>query len=124
MISADNTLPTWVAAFKVTGEVTKEDYDNVVLPTVDRIYKQHGHLHFLLELNTPVSEFKAGAWMKDAALGIKHFTHWKKIAIVSDQTSVEKISNLISPLIPGKTRGFSLDELEEAKNWVASEDQI
>ena len=93
----------------------------MVLPVVDKIYKEHGHLHFLLELNTPVEEYNAGAWMKDALMGVKHFTHWKRIAIVSSQKNVQKITSAVSFLIPGKTRGFDPGELEEAKKWVSAE---
>lgn len=121
MIITDTSLPSYVAAFSVSGEVTKEDYDQIVLPTVDKIYKEHGHLHFLLELYTPIEEYSGGAWMKDALMGIKHFPHWKKIAIVSSQKNVQKISSAVSMLIPGETRGFAPDQLEVAKKWVASE---
>ena len=123
MISVDRSLPSYVAAFEATGHVTKEDYDSVVLPVVDRIYKEHGHLHFFLNLRTPVQEYTGQAWLKDIGLGLKHFTHWKKIAIVTDQAAVEKITSAFSFMIPGKTRGFSSDQLETAKQWVASESE-
>lgn len=122
MISVDDSLPSWVAGFEVTGHVTKEDYEQVVLPVVDRIYKKHGHLHFLLNLKTPISEYSGQAWIKDLGLTIKHFAHWKKIALVTEQSGLEKLTSAASFMIPGTTRGFSPDELAEAKRWVASEE--
>lgn len=121
MITIDHSLPSWVAAFEVTGHVTKEDYETVVSPVVERIYKEHGHIHLLLHLRTPVQEYSGQAWLKDVGLTIRHFAHWRKIAIVSDQAAVQKISSAFSFAIPGKTRGFGPDELEEAKRWVATE---
>ncbi len=123
MISILTELPSHVAGFVADGQVTKEDYENVLIPRIDAVLAQHGHIHFLLELRTDVSNFTAGAWWSDAAMGLKHFSSWKKMAIVSDQQSVEKFSDMFSALLPGKTKGFSLDELEAAKIWVASEEK-
>ena len=110
-----------MAGFTASGKVTKEDYETVVIPEVDKIVKQHGHIHFLLVLNTDVSNFSPGAWMKDPLVGVKHLSKWKKMAIVSDQKGVEKITDIISPVVPGESKGFSLAELDEAKSWVSSE---
>ena len=114
-------VPDYVAGFTVSGKVTKEDYNNLVVPEVDRIVKMHGHIHFLLVIDTDVSNFTAGAWMKDALIGVKHLSKWKKMAIVSDQKSIEKITDMVSPVVPGQSKGFSMAQLEEAKIWVSSE---
>ena len=121
MIQKLSGVADYVAGFSVSGKVTRDDYETVVVPEVDKIVKQHGHIHFLLVLNTDVGNFTPGAWMKDALLGVKHLSKWKKMAIVSDQKGVEKITDIISPVIPGESKGFSLDELEQAKTWVSSE---
>ena len=121
MIEVLNGIPDYVAGFKATGKVTKEDYTNIVIPEIESILKQHGHIHFLLVLNTDVGNFTAGAWMNDALVGLKHLSKWKKMAIVSDQKGVEKVTDIISPIMPGESKGFALAELEEAKNWVSSE---
>ena len=121
MIEKLNGIPDYVAGFNATGKVTKEDYANTVIPEVEKILKQHGHIHFLLVLNTEAGNFTAGAWMNDALIGIKHLSKWKKMAIVSDQKGVEKITDILSPIMPGESKGFALDELEAAKAWVSSE---
>lgn len=121
MISLIQDVPSHVAAFRASGEVTKEDYEALVLPVVDNIAKQHGHIHFMLVLETNVSNFTIGAWWEDILLGLKKFTKWKKIAIVSNQEWVDKFTTLFSPLMPGESKGFALDELETAKEWVAAE---
>ena len=43
------------------------------------------------------------------------------MAIVSDQKAVEKMSDWISPVLPGKTKGFKPEELPQARTWVAEE---
>ena len=121
MIEKINGIPDFVAGFNATGKVTKEDYTDVVIPELEQKLQTHGHIHFLLVLNTEARNFTAGAWMNDALIGIKHLSKCKKIAIVSDQKGFEKITDILSPIMPGESKGFSLAELEDAKAWVSSE---
>lgn len=121
MIELIDDIPPYVAGFTASGEVSKKDYEEVLIPRVEEVFRQHGHIHFLYVLKTDVGNFTVNAWLKDLMIGVKHFPNWKRMAIVSDQSMVNKISSAISILLPGKTKGFSLENLEEAKNWVAGE---
>jgi hypothetical protein len=122
MITTINGLPDYVAGFIASGTVTKENYSDTVLPRLKEVIREHGHLHFLLVLETDLGNFTAGAWMSDALAGLQHLFKWKKMAIVSNQKSVEKFTDIISPIMPGESRGFASNELEEAKAWVSRED--
>jgi stage II sporulation SpoAA-like protein len=121
MLKKIEDVPSYVAGFVATGEVDKDDYSNVLVPELERLDKQHGHIHLLMILETPVKNFSIGAWLLDAWMGLKHFRGLKKVAIVTDETGVETFTNKISALIPGQTRGFKLSEKEIAKTWVAQE---
>ena len=122
MLTTITDVPAHVAAFKATGEVNKKDYEDVLIPELERIDKAHGHIHFLLMLETPVKNFTLGAWLQDAWMGIKHFRGLKKMAIVTDESAVESFTNTFSFAVPGKAKGFKLSQLEQAKQWVAQED--
>jgi SpoIIAA-like len=121
MIELHNDLPSYVAAFTASGAVTKADYENVLIPRIEEVYKQHGHIHFLFELKTDVGNFTVNAWWKDLLIGLKHFSNWKRMAIVSDQKFVNEISSALSFVLPGKTKGFSLENIADARIWVAGE---
>jgi hypothetical protein len=121
MITKIEDVPHYVAAFKATGKVDKNDYDNILVPELERKSKEHGHLHMLMHLETPVKNFTLGAWLEDAWMGLKHFRGWRKIAIVTDESAVETFTNNFSFVIPGEAKGFKLAELEAAKQWVAEE---
>jgi hypothetical protein len=114
-------MPSYVAGFKAIGEVTKDDYDRVLVPEVERVDKEHGHIHFLMIMENSAKDFSLGAWFKDAVEGLKHFRGWKKVAIVTDEKGLEKFSNVFSAVIPGSSKGFPFAELEQAKQWVAAE---
>jgi hypothetical protein len=120
MLEVMNEVPPHVVGFRAKGEVTKEDYENVLIPAIDKAAEQFGSLHFLMVLETDVSNFTLGAWMDDAKVGLKHFTKWHRMAIVTPQKGVEKFSDLFGIVVPGESKGFSPDELHEAIEWVSA----
>ncbi len=122
MLAKIENMPAYVAAFKATGEVDENDYKSVMIPELERINKEHGHLHLLMVLETPVKNFSLGAWMQDAWMGLKHFRGWRKIAIVTDEKVIETFTDKFGVLIPGKTKAFEHSELDVAKKWVAEEE--
>ena len=119
MLTKIDKLPDYVLGVRATGEVDKNDLDNVLLPGLKALADQYGEIYYLLVLETPVENFRAGAWLKDLVAGIKHLTHWKKMAIVTDQKAVEKFTDLFSYVSPGEAKGFELSELDEAISWVS-----
>jgi hypothetical protein len=123
MLELMTNVPPHVAAFRATGEVTKDDYEKVLIPAIDKAAKEYGALHFLMVLETDISNFTLGAWMDDAKVGLKHFTKWYRMAIVTDQKGVEKFSDLFGIVVPGETKGFALSEINEAIEWVSAKEQ-
>lgn len=120
MLSIITDLPNHVVGIKATGEVNKNDFETVLIPALDDLVKRTGEINYLLQLDTEVKNFTIGAWMDDAKVGLKHFTKWHKIAIVTAEKGVEKFSDIFGIAVPGESKGFAMNELEEAKKWVAS----
>jgi hypothetical protein len=86
---------------------------------MEELVKHQGEINYLLVLETDVKNFSAAAWWEDFKLGLKNFTKWKKIAIVTDQASVEWFSDIFRHFIPGESRGYKLIELPDAIAWVS-----
>jgi hypothetical protein len=114
-------LPDHIFGVRATGEVTNVDLKDVLLPGLARTGDRFGEIRYLLVLDTEVKNFTAGAWIQDAKAGLVNYTKWKKIAIVSDEKSVEWFSNFFTFLTPGSSKGFKPNEIEEAKEWLAAE---
>jgi stage II sporulation SpoAA-like protein len=110
--------PDNVTAFRAVGEVTKEDYQRVVVPAVEKLVKRINEINFLLVLDTDVENFTAGAWMQDALLGLKNFGKWNRAAIVSDSDKVINFTNGFSYIAPGEFRGYKKAGFYKALNWV------
>ena len=107
-----------VAAFRALAEVTKEDFQNVVVPAVEKLVNQINEINFLLVLDTDIENFTAGAWLQDAMLGLKNLGKWNRAAIVTDSEKIITFTNGFSYLIPGEFKGFKKLEFNKALNWV------
>lgn len=119
MIETLNSLPANVAGFRATGEVTQDDFKNVVFPAVERLVEKQKDLNYLLLLNTDISNFTAGAWFQDVVLGLKNLTNWNRAAIVTDSEGVIKFTDAFSVLAPGEYKGYKKSEFEQAVSWVS-----
>lgn len=118
MIERLNDLHQHVTGFRASGKVTKEDYEKILMPAVNEHSKKFKKINFLLWIDTDVSNYTFGAWVDDALMGLMHFSHWHKVAIVSHSRTVKKITNIFGHLVPGIYKGFQTSELEAAKQWV------
>jgi len=124
MLTKINDLPAHVLGIRASGQVTKIDMDEVLLPALDELAERTGQLSYLLVLDTDVQNFTAGAWWEDMLAGLKHFANWKRIAVVTDQEIVEVFTNLFKLGVPGNSKGFNPSKLTEAKEWVAQEETM
>lgn len=119
MIKLIKGLPENVLGIETEGEISKEDYDRLVLPMMDQIAKRKDEINYLVVLKTSVTDFSAGVWWDDFKLALKHFSKWNKIAIVTDQDSIKKITDIFGFAFPGEPKGFKLNEYDEAIKWVS-----
>jgi hypothetical protein len=123
MLQFINDLEPHVVGVHAIGEVTKDDLEKVLLPRIDELAARQGEINYLLVLETDVQNWTAGAWWNDIKLGLKNFTKWNKIAVVSDQKGVQWFTDAFRLFVPGKSKGFSLAQLEEAIKWVTAKEE-
>lgn len=122
MIQELKDTPNTMVGFVATHDVSKEDFDKVVLPAVDELVKRTDKLNYLFVLETPLRNFTIGAWMTDAMLGLNNINKWNRAAIVTDTEGVKSFTKLFSKVMPGEFKGFNQDELSEAIRWVGEQD--
>lgn len=119
MLTKINSLPVDVLGIRAEGEVTENDMKTVLLPALDELAERSGKLNYLLVLDNGVQDFTVAAWWQNMLAGLRHFTDWNRIAVVSDQKPVELFTDLFELGVPGKSKGFSHDELNEAIAWIS-----
>lgn len=111
--------PANVVAFRAMGEVSKKDYEDVVIPNVESLVKRTDELNFLLELDTDLGNYTMGAWWEDFIVGLKNFGKWHRAAIVSDSDNIISFTNAFSYIAQGEYKGFKKANLDEALRWVS-----
>lgn len=124
MITIIPEAPENVAAFNASGEVTKEDFENLVFPVVKQKVDHFHELNYLLYLDTDIDNFTVGAWFEDALLGLKNLANWNRAAIVTDQKGIQNFTDIFSVLMPGEFKSFPKENLYNALYWCKNGNEV
>jgi hypothetical protein len=108
--------------FRGTGHVTRDEYRDVLLPAM-REAAEAGEVRMLFVIGPGFEKFEIGALAEDTktglTLGLGHLSSWKRTAIATDVEWIAKASHMFAWMAPGELNVYPLDQLEEAKAWVA-----
>jgi hypothetical protein len=122
MIEPLDDLPEGVIGFRAVGHITRDEYRDVLLPAM-RERAKAGELRMVFAMGPGFEEFEPGAMWEDSkvgvTLGIGHHSAWKRCALATDVDWVAKAFHMFAWMAPGEVKTFSLDHLEEAKEWAA-----
>ncbi|MDO5509563.1 MAG: STAS/SEC14 domain-containing protein [Weeksellaceae bacterium] len=121
MIKKIDTEYPNIVAFQFEGEVDKNDFDHVVIPAVEQQVREIDEINLIFILETSISNFTAGAWWKDAMLGLNNITKWNRSAIVTDSEAIQNFTKVFSVVMPGEFKGFDKDNYKYATDWAAGE---
>lgn len=119
MIEQLSDFPGNVVAFRCTGRVTKGDYASVLLPAVLSALRTHQKIRLYYETGADFA-LDVGAMWEDFKIGVEHFTHWDRIAVVTDIDWIKKSVRLFAFLMPATTKLFSQPEAAEARAWISA----
>ena len=112
-----------VVGIRAEGEVTAEDYANVLMPAVERALTQYRRVRLLYAIES-FEGFAAVAIWDDLKIGLKHWNHFDKIAIVSDHKQLAGAVKFMAFAIPCPVRVFPIASLAEAKEWIDNDDDV
>jgi hypothetical protein len=119
MLERIRDLPDNVLGFSAKGTVTADDYESAVIPAVEAMFSREGKVRFLYHLGEDFSGFEAAAMWDDTKLGLKHFSGWERVAVVSDVEWVRWAVKVFGLAMPGHVRVFQNRDLGEAQRWVS-----
>jgi len=120
MIENIETFPDNVVALIAKGQVTKKDYEQVVIPKVEAALKRHPKIRLYYELGSQFSGIDPGAAWEDTKVGIEHLTRWERAAVVTDVEWIRHMINAFRFLMPGHFRVFGTAQTSEARAWILS----
>jgi hypothetical protein len=109
-----------VMGVKFSGKATSREYEEVIIPAVEAIVQQHGKIRLMYMVDDSFEGAEAGAWWDDTKLGIKHRNDFEKMALVGGPKWMEWLTNICGKLMSGESRTFSLEQTQEAWDWIKS----
>jgi hypothetical protein len=119
MIEKISDLPENVLGFSAKGTVTADDYESVIMPAVEAMFARGSKVRFLYQLGEDFSGFEAAAVWDDTKLGLKHWSGWERLAVVSDIEWVRWAVKIFGLGMPGHVRVFQNRDLVEARRWIS-----
>ena len=124
MVERITDMPEGTIGFRVDGDVEREDYTDILRPALEEAMRSTESLRTLYLLED-LDDIEGGALWEDMKLGfdlgVRHHSQWERSAIVTDIEWMARATKLFAWMIPGEARVYPLDELDEAKRWVAGQ---
>lgn len=118
MIEIMTDLPDHVLGIRAQGEVSADDYRQVLVPALEKKLHQHPRVRLLYVTGEDFKEYTRGAAWEDAKVGMLHLTAFERTAIVTDVEWIEKSAKALGFALPGEVRVFDDDDLQKAREWV------
>lgn len=113
-------FPADVVAVAAHGLIDADDYEKTLMPLVDERAAKEGKLHLYCELGDDFEGFTAAALWDDAKLGLMHWSHFARMAVVTDREWLSTALRLFAPLMSAEVRVFPLAERDKARQWVTA----
>jgi len=120
MLESISDLPDTVLGFKASGQLTSEDYRNVLVPAVESALRDRDKLRLLYILGDEVTGLSSGAAWQDTKLGMAHINRWERIAVVTNKEWLRHSVNVLGYLIPGEIKGYTIAQEGDARAWIVS----
>ena len=71
-----------IICFQAKGKLTHNDYQQVFIPAMEQMIKEHGKIRVLLAMSEEFHGWEPAAMWDDAKFGMKHRTDFEKCAVV------------------------------------------
>jgi hypothetical protein len=113
-------LPDNVVGVVAKGEVTKDDYEQRLVPAVEDALTRHDKVRLLYVLGADFTGFTGGAAWEDGKLGLGHIGSWERIAVVAREAWIRHAVNVFGYLIPGEVKVYDLADEADASAWITS----
>ena len=114
MLELIEGLPGNVVGIAVSGRLTMQDCQDVLVPAMQKSLKRHDKIRLYYELN---SRFPGAAW-DDLELGLEDLSRCERVAIVTDIGWVRLTVKALRFLIPSEIRVFPTDQADEGRVWI------
>jgi hypothetical protein len=120
MIEIIPGMPGNIVTAKAHGKISAGDYQKVFIPAIEEKLKNHDKIRLFYQLGADFSGYSLDAILQDAKVGLKHWTGFDRIAIVTDVHWVCDACKFFGAFIPCPVKVFANAEIDGAKTWIAA----
>ncbi len=122
MIETLDGMPAGTIGFRVSARVTGEEFREVLLPPL-RAAVDAGEVRMVFAVGPGFQSLEPAALVEDTwtalTLGFGHARAWKRIALATDVDWIASAWHMFSWMTLAEVKLYELDELDDAKAWVA-----
>jgi hypothetical protein len=103
-----------------SGKLTDADYQQLFIPEIERLTKQHGKIRLLFEMTQFHGWEPKAAW-DDFKLNLKHRHDIERVAMVGEKKWQHWLTEFAKPFTGAKVRYFDQAEADQARAWVGED---
>ena len=118
MIELIAGLPAPVVGLRVSGEVTRADYERVLRHAVAEVREGRDKIRLLYVIGEDFDGYSMGAIWEDAKLGSHSLLAWERIAVVTDVGWIRHLMAAFGWMIHGEIRVVATAAEDEARAWI------
>jgi stage II sporulation SpoAA-like protein len=107
-----------VLAVSAHGTLTRDDYEDVLIPKFEEILRQEGKVKILFEFGDDFTGYSPGAAWDDAKFGLLHMRELAGLAVVADHAWLRLGFKTFAPLISCPVALFHTSERDQARKWI------
>jgi hypothetical protein len=112
-------MPAGTIGFEAIGEVEDDDWERTVEPVLRHEIADGRKVRLMYLLGPDARAIDDDAMTADTGFRARHATSFERVAVVSDEDWMRPALGALSFLLPGKAKGFRVQELGAAKAWLA-----
>lgn len=117
MIACTQVTDTNILEIALSGAVSREDYETVLIPAIDKALEDSDAIRALVTI-APGTDYTVGALKDDAWMGLKHWRGFERIAVVGKDGWIGKALKGVSIMMPCPVMLFEDGKRDEAMRWL------
>jgi len=115
-VQLEKQADTKVLEVKVSGKLSKKDYEQFV-PETENLIEEFGKIRVLFEMHD-FHGWDAGALWEDVKFDVKHFSDIERLALVGERSWQKGMSVFCRPFTRAKIKYFEPEQREQALEWL------
>lgn len=117
MITCTQSPHSNILEIALSGAVSGEDYETVLIPAIDRAIEEHDTIRALVTVARG-TEYTLQAMGKDAWMGMKHWRGFDRVAMVGEEGWITRATRGFAVFMPCPVKVFEPDEADAARRWL------